>query len=155
MINDVKEYFRYRIYENSRILVNDLIEVFEEIHMFIDNQITPYLKEHGGRIIIHDIELSFDEKLKWNIIESGEINTEKTKYIDFNNINEFITEDYINKVKERYMIYPKDLCGKVLLSFMETLNHFIYNDEKIDGEHNISDLCILSSNGNNNIVYEV
>lgn len=155
MLNNIKEYFRYRLYKNSRILVNDLSDVFGETQLLIDKQIIPYLKNYGGRIIISNIELSFDEKLKWNIIENGEINTQETKHVNFDNIKEFITEDYINIIKEKYVNYPKELYGKSLLSFMETINHFVYNIEKIDKEYNVFDICMISNNGENNIVYEV
>lgn len=154
MLNDIKEYFRFVIYKNSRILVNDLKETFEEVQTCLENQICPYLINNGGRIIISNIELSYNEKLIWKIIEQGELNIVETKEFDFNNIHEIITEDYINNFKEKHVLYPKELCVKSLISFMETISHFVYSKDLID-EVDILGICKITNNGVNNIVHEL
>lgn len=155
MINDIKEYFRYRIYENSKILVNNLKDVIEETKVFLDKKIYPYLKENDERIIINDIELVYeDEKVVWRIIEKNEINDKPTLNLDLTNIRDFIDDEYFKNIKEQYLDYPKDLCGISLYSFMESISYFIYQDELIETV-NVCDICILSNNGNNNIVYEI
>ena len=91
MINDIKEYFRFKLYEECRILVNDLKDVIDETKMFLDNKIYPYLKENNGRIVMYNIELTYEnEKIVWRIIESNEINDVETLNIDYFNIKDFI-----------------------------------------------------------------
>lgn len=156
MINDIKEYFRYRIYENSRILVNNLKDVIEETKVFLDKKIYPYLKENDERIIISDIELVYeDEKIVWRIIEKNELNDKPTLKLDLYNIKElFMDEEYVKDIKEKYSDYPKELCGVSLYSFMEAISYFVYQDELIE-TLNVCDICMLSNNENNNIVYEI
>jgi hypothetical protein len=154
MINDIKEYFRFRIYENSRILVNNMKDVISETQIFLNEKIYPLINEQ--RLIIEEIELSKEnDKIIWRIIEKDEINNTPTLYIDSNNITELIDVDYIKNIKEKMEDYPKELCGFSLLSFMETINHFVYSEEKIDDVYNVFDICMLSSNSNNNVVYEL
>ena len=155
MINDIKEYFRYRLYDNSRVLVNNLNDVIEELHLFLEKRIYPYLQERDCRIVISDIELLYEnERNVWRIIEHNEINDKETVKLDIYNIKEFIDAEYIKDVKELYEDYPKDLCGFSLISFMETISHFVYRDDFIT-TMSVFDICMLSNNGNNNVVYEV
>ena len=154
LLNDIKEYFRFRIYENSRILVNNMKDVINEVQIFLDKKIYPLVNDQ--RIIIEEIELSKEDgKIIWRIVEKDELNNIPTLFIDINNIVELLDVEYVKEIKEKLEDYPKELCGISLLSFMETINHFVYNEEKIDDVYNIFDICMLSNNGTNNIVYEL
>ena len=156
MINDIKEYFRFKLYEECRILVNDLKDVIDETKMFLDNKIYPYLKENNGRIDIYNIKLTYEnEKIVWRIIESNEINDVETLNIDYFNIKDFIDDEYIKEIKELKENYPKELCGYSLLAFMQTMNYFVYSSNLINDIINVFDICMLSDNGNNNVIYEV
>lgn len=155
MINDIKEYFRFRLYDNSRVLVNNLKDVIEEVQLFLDKKIYPYLQENDCRIVISNIELlNEDGKIIWRIIEKDEINNKETRELDIYNISEFIDNDYIKEIKELYEDYPKDLCGSSLISFIETIYYFIIKEEFIT-TMDVFGICMLSNNGNNNVVYEM
>ena len=155
MINDIKEYFRFKLYDNSRVLVNNLKDVIEEVQLFLDKKIYPYLQENDCRIVISNIELlNEDGKIIWRIIEKDEINNKETKELDVYNISEFIDNDYIKEIKELYEDYPKDLCGSSLISFIETIYYFIIKEEFIT-TMDVFGICMLSNNGNNNVVYEM
>jgi hypothetical protein len=155
MINDIKEYFRFKLYDNSRVLVNNLKDVIEEVQLFLDKKIYPYLQENDCRIVISNIELlNEDGKIIWRIIEKDEINNKETKELDIYNISEFIDNDYIKEIKELYEDYPKDLCGSSLISFIETIYYFIIKEEFIT-TMDVFGICMLSNNGNNNVVYEM
>ena len=155
MINDIKEYFRFKLYDNSRVLVNNLKDVIEEVQLFLDKKIYPYLQENDCRIVISNIELlNEDGKIIWRIIEKDEINNKETKELDIYNISEFIDNDYIKEIKELYEDYPKDLCGSSLISFIETIYYFIVKEEFIT-TMDVFGICMLSNNGNNNVVYEM
>ena len=157
MINDIKEYFRFNLYNDNRVLVNSLTDVIDEVSLFLDKKIYPYLKEHDERIIINDIELVCeDEKIVWRITEQNEINDKPTLIIDKYNIKDmFIDVEYIKEIKETKTDYPKELCGFSLLSFMKTISYFIYNNNPVEDCLNVFDICVLSYNGTNNIVYEM
>ena len=154
MINDIKEYFRFRLYEDSRILVNNMKDVISEVQIFLDKKIYPLANEQ--RVIIEEIELMREgDKIVWRIVEKDEINNIPTLYIDANSIVELLDADYVKEIKEKLNDYPKELCGFSLLAFMETINHFVYSEEKIDDVYNVFDICMLANNGNNNVVYEL
>ena len=155
MINDIKEYFRFKLYDNSRVLVNNLKDAIEEVQLFLDKKIYPYLQENDCRIVISNIELlNEDGKIIWRIIEKDEINNKETKELDIYNISEFIDNDYIKEIKELYEDYPKDLCGSSLISFIETIYYFIVKEEFIT-TMDVFGICMLSNNGINNVVYEM
>ena len=154
MINNIKEYFRFRLYEDSRILVNNMKDVISEVQIFLDKKIYPLANEQ--RVIIEEIELMREgDKIVWRIVEKDEINNIPTLYIDANSIVELLDADYVKEIKEKLNDYPKELCGFSLLAFMETINHFVYSEEKIDDVYNVFDICMLANNGNNNVVYEL
>lgn len=157
MINDIKEYFRFKLYENSRVLVNNLNDVIEELKIFLDKKIYPYVTNNGERILISDIEITYEnEKVVWRIVEKDEINNQPTLKLDMYNIKEtFIDVDYIKEIKELKEDYPKDLCGFSLISFMDTISYFVYSNELIGEPIDVFDICMLSDNGNNNVVYEL
>lgn len=157
MINDIKEYFRFKLYENSRVLVNNLNDVIEELKIFLDKKIYPYVTNNGERILISDIEITYEnEKVVWRIVEKDEINNQPTLKLDMYNIKEtFIDADYIKEIKELKEDYPKDLCGFSLISFMDTISYFVYSNELIGEPIDVFNICVLSDNGNNNVVYEI
>lgn len=156
MINDIKEYYRYRLYENCRILVNNLKEPIDELCMFLEKKVYPFVKDNGERIIVENIEIIYEnERIVWRIVESNEINDTPTKRLDVYNIIETFkdNEEYLKEVKETLETFPKELYGLSFISFMETISHFVFSDELIE----ITDafnICMLSNNGNNNVVYE-
>ena len=157
MINDIKEYFRFNLYNDNRVLVNSLTDVIDEVSLFLNKKIYPYLEEHDERILINDIELVYEDKrFVWRITEQNEINDKPTLIIDKYNIKDiFIDVEYIKEIKEIKTDYPKELCGFSLLSFMKTISYFIYNDNPVEDCLNVFDICVLAHNGINNVVYEM
>ena len=43
MINNIKDYYRFKLYENCRILVNNLNDPIKEVSMFLDKIIYPFI----------------------------------------------------------------------------------------------------------------
>ena len=157
MINDIKDYFRFKLYDNSRILVNNLNDVIEEVRLFLDKKIYPYLINNNERIVISDIELVYEnEKVIWRITEKDEINNQNTLRLDIYNLKStFVDNDYIKEIKELKEDYPKELCGMSLVSFMDAISYFIYGSKLIGEPICVFDICMISDNGNNNVVYEL
>lgn len=158
MLNDIKEYYRYRLYENCRILVNNLKEPLNEICMFLEKKLYPFIKDNGIRIVVEGIEITYeDERYVWRIVEENEINYTSTKKLDIYNILDLFDDkdEYINEVKENLETFPKELYGLSFISFMETISYFVFNDELIPDIINVFDICMISNNGSNNVVYEV
>lgn len=160
MINNIKDYYRFKLYENCRILVNNLKDPIEEISMFLDKILYPFIlnNEEYERVVVENIEITYEnEKFVWRIVENNELNTKSTKELNLYNIGDLIDgkEDYLNEVKKLMNDFPKELFGLSFISFMQTISHFVYNDELIDDVINVFDICMLSDNGHNNVVYEV
>lgn len=160
MINNIKDYYRFKLYENCRILVNNLKDPIEEISMFLDKILYPFIlnNEEYERVIVENIEITYEnEKFVWRIVENNELNIKSTKELNLYNIGDLIDgkEDYLNEVKKLMNDFPKELFGLSFISFMQTISHFVYNDELIDDVINVFDICMLSNNGHNNVVYEV
>jgi hypothetical protein len=158
MINDIKEYYRYRLYENCRVLVNNLKEPIDELCMFLDKKVYPFIKDNDLRIVVEGIEILYEnEKFVWRIIEDNELNNINTKRLDSYNVVETFKgkDEYLQEIKETLVSFPKELYGLSFISFMETISHFIFNEEKINDIINVFGICMLSSNATNNVVYEV
>lgn len=160
MINNIKDYYRFKLYENCRILVNNLKDPIEEISMFLDKILYPFIlnNEEYERVVIDNIEITYEnEKFVWRIVENNELNIKSTKELNLYNITDLIDskEDYLSEVKKLMNDFPKELFGLSFISFMQTISHFVYNDELIDDVINVFDICMLSNNGHNNVVYEV
>lgn len=160
MLNDIKDYYRFKLYENCRILVNNLKDPIEEISMFLDKILYPFIlnNEEYERVVVENIEITYEnEKFVWRIVENNELNIKSTKELNLYNIGDLIDgkEDYLNEVKKLMNDFPKELFGLSFISFMQTISHFIYNDKLIDDVINVFDICMISNNGHNNVVYEV
>jgi hypothetical protein len=155
MIEDFKNLFRHMLYKHCNILVNDLSEVIDEVSTFIHEKVEPYIKESGDRLVVHGIELIYDDnKIIWKLFDGDFTNV---LLVDFSNID-YIFEDkgeYILKIKQKYEHYPKEFYNKSFFAFMDALADLVYSSEFIEEELNVFDLCILHNNGENNIIYEV
>lgn len=160
MLNNIKDYYRFKLYENCRILVNNLKDPIEEISMFLDKILYPFIlnNEEYERVVVDNIEITYEnEKFVWRIVENNELNIKSTKELNLYNVTDLIDskEDYLSEVKKLMNDFPKELFGLSFISFMQTISHFVYNDELIDDVINVFDICMLSNNGHNNVVYEV
>lgn len=160
MLNNIKDYYRFKIYENCRILVNNLKDPIEEVSMFLDKVIYPFIinNEEYERIVVDNIEISYEnEKIVWRIIENNELKLKSTKELTLYNITDIFDnkEEYLNEVRSMMNDFPKELYGLSFISFMQTISHFVYSEELIDDIINVFDICMISNNGNNNVVYEV
>lgn len=160
MLNDIKDYYRFKLYENCRILVNNLKDPIEEISMFLDKILYPFIlnNEEYERVVVDNIEITYEnEKFVWRIVENNELNIKSTKELNLYNVTDLFDgkEDYLNEVKKLMNDFPKELFGLSFITFMQTISHFIYNDKLIDDVINVFDICMISNNGHNNVVYEV
>ena len=89
MINNIKDYYRFKLYENCRILVNNLNDPIKEVSMFLDKIIYPFIinNEDYERIVVDNIEISYEnEKIVWRIVENNELNIKITKELNVFNI---------------------------------------------------------------------
>lgn len=160
MLNDIKDYYRFKLYENCRILVNNLKDPIEEISMFLDKVLYPFIlnNEEYERVVVDNIEITYEnERFVWRIVENNELNIKSTKELNLYNVTDLFDgkEDYLNEVKKLMNDFPKELSGLSFISFMQTISHFVYNDKLIDDVINVFDICMISNNGHNNVVYEV
>ena len=157
MINDIKEYFRYRLYNNCNILVNNLNDVISEVSMFLDNKVYKFLEDNDDckGIFVYGILIELkDNKISWRILEKGETIPGMILELTKENILDIFKDDeYTNKLKEIFEIYPKELYGLSFISFMETMEYFLMSDDLIEEEIDVFSICKLYSNTINNIIY--
>jgi len=157
MINDIKEYFRYRLYNNCNILVNNLNDVISEVSMFLDKKVYKFLEDiddYNGIIVCGILLELKDNEISWRILEKGETIPGMILELTKENILDIFKDDeYINKLKETFEDYPKELYGLSFISFMETMEYFLMLDDLIEEEINVFGICKLYSNTINNIIY--
>ena len=157
MINDIKEYFRYRLYNNCNILVNNLNDVISEVSMFLDKKVYKFLKDIDDCkcIIVCGILIELkDNEISWRILEKGETIPGMILELTKENILDIFKDDeHVNKLKEMFENYPKELYGLSFISFMETMEYFLMLDDLIEEEINVFGICKLYSNTINNIIY--
>ena len=157
MINDIKEYFRYRLYNNCNILVNNLNDVISEVSMFLDEKVYKFLEDVDdckGIIVCGILIEPKDNEISWRILEKGETIPGMILELTKENILDIFKDDgHANKLKETFENYPKELYGLSFISFMETMEYFLMLDDLIGEEINVFDICKLYSNTINNIIY--
>ena len=148
--------FRFRLYERTGILVNDLTDVFKEIKLFIDGKIKPDLEnlEISG-FIFHKIELQ-KEEFKWKVIIEDEMTDDIREFITLNNVNDRFKgkKEFLKSLEEEHGIsmFPQDLYGKACIVFTEVVSEFISQKDLID-KIEIFDILTIDNNGINNIIY--
>lgn len=151
-----KNLFRYKLYERTNILANDLTDIFKEIKIFIDEKVKPELeKSEVDKYIFEGIELR-KEEFKWRINNKEEITDEVKEYITLDKINEKFKgkKEFLKSLEENYEIsmFPQDLYGKALVVFSEVLTEYINKNELLD-KLELFDILTIDNNGSNNIIY--
>jgi hypothetical protein len=155
MLNNIKELYRYNIYKECRILVNDMNDVIEEVKLFLDSVVYPYLKNGNSPIIVDNISIRFeDDEIIWSIVLPDQI-IDEGLYIDIYNVKETfnVNDEYVEIVKEKYSDFPKELFVKSWMMFMKSLSTIIFSETIINEELNVFDICKIGNNGHNNVVF--
>ena len=155
MLNNIKELYRYNIYKECRILVNDMNDVIEEVKLFLDSVVYPYLKNGNGPIIVDNISIRFEnDEIIWSIVLPDQI-IDEGLYIDVYNVKETfnVNDEYVEIVKEKYSDFPKELFVKSWMMFMKSLSTIIFSETIINEELNVFDICKIGNNGHNNVVF--
>lgn len=156
-------YFRHKIYEKCKVLVNDMAPVISELNVFIKEVLLNTEKEDSCvtyRVLdildlYVEVKNSTIKRYKWFINTDQLLNNDiiEINYENVNSIFKSETKNFKSKLKEENIIdFPKELLYKTFVCFIETVGYYL---EKIEVEEdiNIYDIITLSTNGNNNIVY--
>lgn len=153
-MENFKELYRFMLYSETGILVNDLTDVFKEINIFIEKKIKPYIIEKEyKKLIFNSIELRYeDNEFKWRIHLDDEILEDGCVYFD--------NEDFKMDVKEFKEIieecglsmFPKVLYDKAFLIFTKVVSDYI-NNEIIQEKLELFDIMTIDNNGANNVIY--
>lgn len=156
MDNKVKELYRYNVYKDCRVLVNDMKDVISELKLFLNDIVYPYLlnEENHNKIIVDNISIENDDgDIRWSIVLTEPI--DDVIFIDKDIVKDVLVVDdkYVEKVKEQYSDFPKELFAYSWISFMKTLSTIIFGDTIINEEINVFDICKLGNNGHNNVVF--
>lgn len=151
-MEEFKDYYRFKLYEKTNILVNKLDDVFKEIKIFIDMELKPLLveSEHTS-FIFGSIEYVYElDEFKWRI----RLNDELDNAVCYS--KDFIKEDkeFMKMIDEEYNIsmFPKLLFDEAFLVLTEVVSEYVNKDELQD-KIEIYDILTIDNNGENNIVY--
>lgn len=152
-MEDFKEYYRYKLYERTHILVNKLDDVFKEIELFIELKLKPMMIDSEyDAFIFGSIELKYEhEEFKWIIRLKDEISVGNEIYYD----KEFIKEDkeFMKMLEEHDIcMFPKILYDEAFLTLTEVVSEYV-NKEELQDKLEIYNIMTIDNNGENNIVY--
>lgn len=158
MLNNIVELYRYNIYNDCRILVNDMSDVITEVKTFIESYVYPFLKNEDtvNKIIVDRISIrNEDNEMIWSIVLPDQPESKDEIVIDKYNVKDIfsVSDEYMQNIKEKFSDFPKELFTMSWISFMNSLSTLIFSDTNINGEFNVFDICKIGNNGHNNVVY--
>lgn len=161
-MENIIDLFRYKIFTRCNILVNNMSEVIKESTKFAYEKVFPYLMETEGcdKLVFDGIEFRVeDKKIKCSQYVKDDIYEVVTTKIKIEEINEFFQgkDEFLKELQEKegFVEFPKDLYGKAFMCLAEVLTELIYQEDLITEVYNIFDICMLTNNGRNNVIYEV
>lgn len=161
-MENIIDLFRYKIFIRCNILVNDMSEVIKESTKFAYEKVFPYLMETEGcdKLVFDGIEFRVeDKKIKCSQYVKDDIYEVVTTKIKIEEINEFFQgkDEFLKELQEKegFVEFPKDLYGKAFMCLAEMLTELIYQEDLITEVYNVFDICMLTNNGRNNVIYEV
>ena len=136
-MEEFKELYRYRLYEKTHILVNNLDDVFKEIKLFIDMKLKPLLVESDySKFIFDSIEYRYElDEFKWRIHLKDELSNGTSVVYEFS-----------------ISMFPKVLYDEAFIVFTEVVSEFV-NREKLCEKIEIYDILTIDNNEENNIIY--
>lgn len=160
MVNYVTDLFRYKLFTNCRILVNDMTPIIKFTQDFIYEKVIPYVKEVEGcdRLVFDGIEVRIEnEQIVWSQYKKDDLYEVVTTKVKKDNLNELFGngEDIIDNLKAQDIIVPKELYGNSFLCLAEVITDILYKEKLVGDVYNIYNIFMLSDNGSNNIIYEV
>ena len=146
-MEEFKELYRYRLYEKTYILVNNLDDVFKEIKLFIDMKLKPLLVESDySKFIFDSIEYRYElDEFKWRIHLKDELSNGTSVVYD---------KEFLKMLEDEFSIsmFPKVLYDEAFIVFTEVVSEFV-NREKLCEKIEIYDILTIDNNEENNIIY--
>ena len=130
-MEDFKELYRFRLYNKTHILVNNLDDVFKEIKLFIDMKLKPLLVESEySKFIFGSIEFRYElDEFKWRIHLKDEISNGTSIEYD----KDFIKEDkeFMKSLEEEFGIsmFPKVLYDEAFIVLTEVVSEYVDREE--------------------------
>ena len=163
-MNDFEKRFDYYlcsvIYQNMKIMVNDINPIIEALKIFIDDIVlTP---KNDVRLVYRlspfEIYINGDENIKEYRIDNNQNYDCTIINLDVNNVTSYFKDEknmYFDKLKEKDIIIPKELYGTLFVCLILSINHYIENNIEFMEEINIHDMFIFSSVDGHNVIRRV
>lgn len=163
-MNDFEKRFDYylcsMIYQNMKIMVNDINPIIEALKIFIDDIVlTP---KNDVRLVYRlspfEIYINGDENIKEYRIDNNQNYDCTIINLDVNNVTSYFKDEknmYFDKLKEKDIIIPKELYGTLFVCLILSINHFIESNTKFMEEINVHDMFIFSSVDGHNVIRRV
>lgn len=161
-MENIIDLFRYKIFIRCNILVNNMSDVIKEVTKFAHEKVFTYVLETEGcdKLVFDGIEVRVENKnIKLSQYVKDDIYEVVTTKIKLENVNDFFQggDDFLKELQEKegMVDFPKELYGKAFMCLAETITEFLYQEDIIEDCYNIFDICMLTNNGKNNIIYEI
>ena len=163
-MNDFEKRFDYYlcsvIYQNMKIMVNDINPIIEALKIFIDDIV---LTPKNDVILVYrlspfEIYINGDENIKEYRIDNNQNYDCTIINLDVNNVASYFKDEknmYFDKLKEKDIIIPKELYGTLFVCLILSINHYIENNIEFMEEMNIHDMFIFSSVDGHNVIRRV
>lgn len=163
-MNDFEKRFDYYlcsvIYQNMKIMVNDINPIIEALKIFIDDIVlTP---KNDVRLVYRlspfEIYINGDENIKEYRIDNNQNYDCTIINLDVNNVASYFKDEknkYFDKLKEKDIIIPKELYGTLFVCLILSINHYIESNTKFMEEINVHDMFIFSSVDGHNVIRRV
>ena len=163
-MNDFEKRFDYYlcsvIYQNMKIMVNDINPIIEALKIFIDDIVlTP---KNDVRLVYRlspfEIYINGDENIKEYRIDNNQNYDCTIINLDVNNVASYFKDEknmYFDKLKEKDIIIPKELYGTLFVCLILNINHYIESNTKFMEEINVHDMFIFNSVDGHNVIRRV
>lgn len=163
-MNDFEKRFDYylcsMIYQNMKIMVNDINPIIEALKIFIDDIV---LTPKNDVILVYrlspfEIYINGNENIKEYRIDNNQNYDCTIINLDINNVASYFKDEknmYFDKLKEKDIIIPKELYGTLFVCLILSINHFIESNTKFMEEINVHDMFIFSSVDGHNVIRRV
>lgn len=163
-MNDFEKRFDYylcsMIYQNMKIMVNDINPIIEALKIFIDDIVlTP---KNDVRLVYRlspfEIYINGDENIKEYRIDNNQNYDCTIINLDVNNVASYFKDEknmYFDKLKEKDIIIPKELYGTLFVCLILSINHYIESNTKFMEEINVHGMFIFSSVDGHNVIRRV
>lgn len=129
-MNSIEDRYKYYlssvIYEEQKILINDINPILKAINIFIDDIILAPKEDIVYRV--DDIEAYIDEDIQEFRLNDNQQYCCSIINLDIDNVQKYFKgekEEYFEKLKENKISIPDELYGTIFVCSLKAVSYFI------------------------------